>query len=81
MMRISSEVSFGILTDMPRYYYECRGTYYMEKHDASRTFWVVTKGYEIDIAEVHYPGELGISLHNWITGFGQLGRLQEGVEG
>jgi hypothetical protein len=35
-MRISSEVSFGILTAMPRYYYKCRGTYYMDKHDASR---------------------------------------------
>jgi hypothetical protein len=33
------------------------------------------------IAEVHYPGDLGISLYNWTIGFGQLGRLQEGVEG
>ncbi len=34
----------------------------------NNAFWVVTKGYEIDIAEVHYPGDLGISLHNWTTG-------------
>lgn len=47
----------------------------------NNAFWVVTKGYEIDIAELHYPGDLGISLHNWTTGFGQLGRLQEGAEG
>jgi hypothetical protein len=27
------------------------------------------------------PGNSGMSLHNRTTGFGQLGRLQEGVEG
>jgi hypothetical protein len=57
------------------------GTAWNEVREQDVGFWVVTRGYEIDIAEVHYPGDVGISLHNWTTGFGQLGRLQEGVEG
>jgi len=34
----------------------------------NNAFWMVTQKYEIDIAEVHYPNQLGITLHSWSGG-------------
>jgi beta-glucanase (GH16 family) len=34
----------------------------------NNAFWVVTSTYEIDVAEVHYPNQVGISVHNWTGG-------------
>jgi hypothetical protein len=34
----------------------------------NNAFWLVSQdAFEIDIAEVHYPSRLGMTLHNWVT--------------
>jgi hypothetical protein len=34
----------------------------------NNAFWLVSESaFEIDIAEVHYPNRLGMTLHNWVT--------------